>query len=324
MDPKPLYSNYGIGLTTSSLLASGVFTGKYNKGSIPPDSRFALENYKNLASRSLADDVLRKVNGLTPIADEFGVTLAQLSLAWCAVNPNVSSVISYHWCNKRVSVIPKLTPAVLERIEAVVQSKPKRAESYRLVPPEAVVHTHTNRLKSSNILKIVVIFGVTVVRILLAGSGMFTFLCYRRQKQKLWNVLEVSDRRASTDLTEEFSRNGLLYLHSNSENKPIIIHRNISVEKILIDREFQLMITDSGLHNLLADDFILSGKCMLTSSNRLTVESGRPSDFVDSELEAMKLGKLAISCTQEHPNDRSSMEEIAIRQMLQNVSQFEA
>lgn len=42
----PLYSNYGIGLTTWSPLASGVLTGKYNKGVIPPDSRFALENYK--------------------------------------------------------------------------------------------------------------------------------------------------------------------------------------------------------------------------------------------------------------------------------------
>jgi hypothetical protein len=42
----PLYSNYGIGLTTWSPLASGVLTGKYKKGVIPPDSRFALENYK--------------------------------------------------------------------------------------------------------------------------------------------------------------------------------------------------------------------------------------------------------------------------------------
>lgn len=42
----PLYQNYGIGLTTWSPLASGVLTGKYTKGTIPPDSRFALENYK--------------------------------------------------------------------------------------------------------------------------------------------------------------------------------------------------------------------------------------------------------------------------------------
>ncbi|CAJ2673645.1 unnamed protein product [Trifolium pratense] len=89
----PLYSSYGIGLTTWSPLASGVLTGKYKKGVIPPDSRFALENYKNLASRSLVDDVLRKVDGLKPIADELGVPLAQLSIAWCAANPNVSSVI---------------------------------------------------------------------------------------------------------------------------------------------------------------------------------------------------------------------------------------
>ncbi|MCD7445992.1 hypothetical protein HAX54_024696 [Datura stramonium] len=67
-----LILNYGIGLTTWSPLASGVLTGKYSAGNIPPDSRFALENYKNLASRSMVDDVLRK----------------------CAANPNVSSVIT--------------------------------------------------------------------------------------------------------------------------------------------------------------------------------------------------------------------------------------
>jgi aryl-alcohol dehydrogenase-like predicted oxidoreductase len=42
----PLYSTYGIGLTTWSPLASGVLTGKYTKGNIPADSRFALDNYK--------------------------------------------------------------------------------------------------------------------------------------------------------------------------------------------------------------------------------------------------------------------------------------
>jgi aryl-alcohol dehydrogenase-like predicted oxidoreductase len=42
----PLYKKYGIGLTTWSPLASGVLTGKYAKDNIPPDSRFALENYK--------------------------------------------------------------------------------------------------------------------------------------------------------------------------------------------------------------------------------------------------------------------------------------
>jgi aryl-alcohol dehydrogenase-like predicted oxidoreductase len=42
----PLYNTYGIGLTTWSPLASGVLTGKYSKGNIPAESRFALDNYK--------------------------------------------------------------------------------------------------------------------------------------------------------------------------------------------------------------------------------------------------------------------------------------
>ncbi|KAK3005020.1 hypothetical protein RJ639_015585 [Escallonia herrerae] len=73
----PLYSNYGIGLTTWSPLASGVLTGKYNKGTIPSDSRFALENYKASALLSIRSrvpnylyaenekDTLVKLNNLT-------------------------------------------------------------------------------------------------------------------------------------------------------------------------------------------------------------------------------------------------------------------
>nr|TKR79716.1 putative voltage-gated potassium channel subunit beta [Populus alba] len=108
------------------------------KVALPSDSRFALENYKNLASRSLVDDVLKKVNGLKPIADELGVPLSQLAIAWCAANPNVSSVITgatkesqIQENMKAVDVIPLLTPAVMEKIEAVVQSKPKRPDSFR-------------------------------------------------------------------------------------------------------------------------------------------------------------------------------------------------
>lgn len=133
----PLYTNYGIGLTTWSPLASGVLTGKYNSG-VPADSRFALENYKNLASRSLVDDVLKKVRNLKPIADELDVPMSQLAIAWCAANPNVSSVITgatkeyqIQENMKAIDLIPKLTPDVMEKIEAVVQSKPKRPESFR-------------------------------------------------------------------------------------------------------------------------------------------------------------------------------------------------
>ncbi|PIN17719.1 Voltage-gated shaker-like K+ channel, subunit beta/KCNAB [Handroanthus impetiginosus] len=123
----PLYTNYGIGLTTSGPLASGVLTGKYNSG-----------NNMNLASRSLADDVLKKVNGLKPIADELGVPLSQLAIAWCVSNPNVSSVVTVSTNKyqiqgnlKSINVIPLLTLAMMEKIEAVVQSKPKRPDSYQ-------------------------------------------------------------------------------------------------------------------------------------------------------------------------------------------------
>eukprot|EP00249_Psilotum_nudum_P010344 c22484_g2_i1 orf=172-1038(+) len=80
----PLYKNYGLGLTTWSPLASGVLTGKYSNGRIPPDSRLALENYEFLANRSMVEDILNKVEGLKPIAQELGVTLPQLAIAWCA------------------------------------------------------------------------------------------------------------------------------------------------------------------------------------------------------------------------------------------------
>lgn len=60
---------------------------------------------QNLASRSLVDDVLKKVNGLKPIADELGVPLSQLAIAWCAANPNVSSVITGATKESQVSFI---------------------------------------------------------------------------------------------------------------------------------------------------------------------------------------------------------------------------
>lgn len=60
---------------------------------------------QNLATRSLANDVLKKVDGLKPIADELGVPLSQLAIAWCASNPNVSSVITGATKEAQVSII---------------------------------------------------------------------------------------------------------------------------------------------------------------------------------------------------------------------------
>jgi voltage-dependent potassium channel beta subunit len=134
----PLYSKYGLGLTTWSPLASGVLTGKYSKDNIPEGSRMALASYKGLKEKSLVDETLNKVEGLKSIAKELGVPLAQMALAWVAKNPHVSSVITGATKEhqvvenmKSLEVIPKLTPEVMEKIEQVIKSKPEEPRTYR-------------------------------------------------------------------------------------------------------------------------------------------------------------------------------------------------
>jgi voltage-dependent potassium channel beta subunit len=121
-----LYTDIGLGTTIWSPLASGLLTGKYKDG-IPADSRGALAGYEWLDS-TLSDGVaLAKVERLRPIAEELGCTLAQMSLAWCASNPNVSSVITGASRASQVAenfaaidVLPLLTPDILVRIDAAV------------------------------------------------------------------------------------------------------------------------------------------------------------------------------------------------------------
>ena len=88
-----LYDDIGLGLTTWSPLASGLLTGKYLDG-VPDDSRAALPGYEWL--RDLLTDRGRndKVRRLAAVADDLGCSLAQLSVAWCASNPHVSTVIT--------------------------------------------------------------------------------------------------------------------------------------------------------------------------------------------------------------------------------------
>ena len=85
-----LYEDIGLGLTTFSPLASGLLTGKYADG-IPPGSR--ADEVEWLQGMVTDPANLAKVSELKVIADEVGCSLPQLSLAWTASNPNVSSVI---------------------------------------------------------------------------------------------------------------------------------------------------------------------------------------------------------------------------------------
>jgi len=124
-----LYRDIGLGTTIWSPLASGALTGKYNDG-VPPDSRATVKGYEWLAERILDREQLERVRRLAPIARELGCTLAQMALAWCLKNPNVSTVITgatrvaqVEENMRAVNVVPMLTPEVMARVEAIAQAR---------------------------------------------------------------------------------------------------------------------------------------------------------------------------------------------------------
>ncbi|MEX1163426.1 MAG: aldo/keto reductase [Nitriliruptor sp.] len=121
-----LYEDIGLGTTIWSPLASGLLTGKYADG-VPEDSRGALEGFGWLADALTDEQKNAKVKELGAVADELGGSLAQLAIAWCAANPNVSTVITgaskveqVHDNMGAIELLPKLTPDVMQRIEDVV------------------------------------------------------------------------------------------------------------------------------------------------------------------------------------------------------------
>lgn len=124
----PLYRDLGYGTTIFSPLAAGLLTGKYNDG-IPTDSRAALEGFEWL-QRALTPERIAQLKQLQGIADELDCTMAQLGLAWCLKNPNVSTVITGASRPAQVTenmraldVMPKLTPDVMARLEGILDTK---------------------------------------------------------------------------------------------------------------------------------------------------------------------------------------------------------
>jgi len=129
-----LYSEVGLGTTIWSPLASGVLTGKYTDG-IPDGSRMSLPDYQWLRERIETDEgkaQIRKAAELGGLARELGIPLAQLAIAWCLKNPNVSTIIlgasSVDQLRQNLESIDKLellTGDVMERIEAVLCNRPE-------------------------------------------------------------------------------------------------------------------------------------------------------------------------------------------------------
>ena len=134
-----LYDTVGLGTTIWSPLASGILTGKYAQG-VPKDSRMALPEYQWLRERLESPQgqaQVAKANELAAVARDLGCSLAQLAIAWCLVNPRVSTVIlgaskvSQLTENLGALALPeKLTPAVLDRIEGILGNKPEPPETY--------------------------------------------------------------------------------------------------------------------------------------------------------------------------------------------------
>ena len=128
-----LFDSEGMGTTIWSPLASGVLTGKYNSG-IPKGSRMSLPEYKFLREKlesKEGSDRLNKVKRLGKVADRLGVSLAQLSLAWCLKNKNVSTVILGATNTKQLDENLKsieykdlLTDSVMGRIENILKNMP--------------------------------------------------------------------------------------------------------------------------------------------------------------------------------------------------------
>jgi 1-deoxyxylulose-5-phosphate synthase len=90
----PLCEREGISQIVWSPLAQGVLTGKYRPGEPPPeDSRGASESMNTFMDRLLDDRVLEAAQRLVPVAEQAGLTPAQLALAWVLRQPNVASAI---------------------------------------------------------------------------------------------------------------------------------------------------------------------------------------------------------------------------------------
>jgi voltage-dependent potassium channel beta subunit len=131
-----LFSTEGLGTTIWSPLASGILTGKYNKN-IPKGSRMSLPDYKflrdGLESKEGAENI-KKVIKLSKIAEKLNISMAQLSIAWCLKNKNVSTVILGATNTKQLDENLKaaqckslLNDKIMESIENIIKNKPQQA-----------------------------------------------------------------------------------------------------------------------------------------------------------------------------------------------------
>jgi aryl-alcohol dehydrogenase-like predicted oxidoreductase len=136
----PISEELGIGQIVWSPIAQGVLSGKYLPGQPPPAGSRATDEKSgaNFIARFMADDVLTTVQRLKPLAEQAGLSMAQLAIAWVLQNPNVSSAIvgatrpeQVHDNVKAagVKLDAELLKAIDEIVEPITERDPAKTQS---------------------------------------------------------------------------------------------------------------------------------------------------------------------------------------------------
>jgi aryl-alcohol dehydrogenase-like predicted oxidoreductase len=124
----PTSQELGLGQIVFSPIAQGVLSGKYQPGQAPPAGSRATDEKSGAAmiARFMSDDVLSTVQRLKPLAEQAGLSMAQLAIAWVLQNPNVSAAIvgasrpeQVHDNAKAAGV--KLDAELLKKIDEIVE-----------------------------------------------------------------------------------------------------------------------------------------------------------------------------------------------------------
>lgn len=126
-----IYKTVGLGTTIWSPLASGILTGKYADG-IPDGTRFADEKNDWLREARYTEDGISKTMELSKLAAELNISMAQLAVAWCLKNENVSTVIlgaskvdQLKDTMESLTMLDLLTSEVMAKIEEILDNKPE-------------------------------------------------------------------------------------------------------------------------------------------------------------------------------------------------------
>jgi voltage-dependent potassium channel beta subunit len=123
----PVSRQLGIGQVVYSPIAQGVLAGKYKPGEQPPaGTRAATPGDSGFMERFMRDDLLEAVQKLRPIADELGITMAQMAIAWVLREPGVSSAIvgasRPEQVDENVAASGiELSPETLRRIDEILE-----------------------------------------------------------------------------------------------------------------------------------------------------------------------------------------------------------